>query len=204
MKGWLLLGMCGLFKAEGLVLLFAVWAAFAVHTAISDRTMPLNVGRHAILFWTCRLALAAALPLLWHIGCHIGGAEFYDYATVRDMDFHRLFTAMVYLLKIAFLEPWRFGFAYLIVLIVVAIMIVHLVGIGRARLATGLTISALTALIGLALFAFVYSLSTTPDLSWHLWSSAPRLLWAPSLFVLVECVAWHRRPPSRTSLRYSN
>ena len=43
------------------------------------------------------------------------------------------------------------------------------------------------AIICLGAFAFVYSLSKAPDFSWHLWSSASRLLWVPSLFLLSEC-----------------
>lgn len=184
-KGWLLLGATGLFKAEGLILLFAVWAAFSICAIAEKQPARERLERPASFSWISRIAMAAALPLAWHIGCRIAGATFYDYASVWTPDWTKFSAALTYLLKTAFLEPWRYGFAYpLAVAATVAHLLRRRTDAVKARPPAQWPVSAIAALLCLVAFAFVYSLSLSPDFGWHLWSSAARLLWAPSLLVL--------------------
>ena len=187
--GWMLLGVAGVFKTEGFVLTFAVWVAFGIHAISTSRDSASGVVRPTFLTWVKCLSVASFLPLSWHLACRMAGAGFYDYAPLWAPDFARLGVAASYLLRTAFLEPWRYGFAYPVAVLAVVAMIVWKSGKNSRALFAPLPVAALTALICLAAFACVYSFSQAPNLQWHLWSSAARLLWAPSLFVLTECVA---------------
>lgn len=182
LSGWFVLGSTGLFKTEGLVLLFAVWLAQFI-CALRAEHAGFRVCR--LSGWGLRLVFAAALPLLWHVGCRMAGATFYDYAPAWEIDFERFCVAFGYLLKVAFLEPWRFGFAYPIALAIAFFAIVKLKG--ATCFSPSLVASAFTSLLCFVLFAWIYSCSRVPDFEWHLWSSAARLLWVPSLLVLMEC-----------------
>ena len=186
--GWMLLGSCGIFKAEGLVVVVvAVWAALGIGAVATARRTCSGLVGEAVFKWVKWLVVASALPLTWHIGCRLAGGEFYDYAPIWEFDYGRLCTAAVYLLKIAFFEPWRYGFIYPIAMVIVLGAIVCRLGRRNAFPPVEMLAAALVAIICLGAFAFVYSLSKAPDFSWHLWSSASRLLWVPSLFLLSEC-----------------
>ena len=160
-RGWLLIGAAGLFKNEGLVILCAVWAAWVA------------VGRAG---W--RFAIAVAPSLLWHIACRFAGATLYDYAPAFEPDRARFFTATAHLLKIAFLEPWRYGFAFPLALVALFFK--------RTRSNRTFVVATLAAMLCLIAFAFVFSLSRAPDFKWHLDSSATRLLWVPALLLISE------------------
>lgn len=192
MPGWVLLGATGLFKAEGVVLLLAVWVAFCIHATLSSedvRRVRRVIGWRSSFFWMKQLAAAFAPPVSWYVASRIAGACFYDYAPFWRPDPARFCEAACYLLKTAFLEPWRYGFAYPIAVVVAVLAFVRRPAVGEGGCSSPLSVSSFVALICLALFAFIYSLSLAPDFGWHLWSSAARLLWVPSLFVLVECAA---------------
>lgn len=132
-----------------------------------------------------RLVLAAALPLAWHVASRMAGATLYDYASVWEPDCTQFVTALAHLLKTAFLEPWRYGFAYPIAAVAVAASFIRRkTGRGDARLPSDWPVAALAAFFCLIAFAFVCSLSRSADFAWHLESSAARLLWVPSLLVL--------------------
>ncbi len=186
-SGWTLLGTAGLFKTEALILTVAIWMAFGIHALMASEFRLTGDRWHRCLAWTSRLAVAVALPLLWHCGCRLAGASFYDYAPVWDPDFSRFCKGAAYLLKTAFLEPWRYGFAYPLAIAVVSAAMVRRAESAQSGSQT--IVAALAALSSMVIFAFVYSLSRAPDFRWHLWSSAARLLWTPSLFILLECAA---------------
>ena len=181
LPGWFSLGLAGLFKTEGLVLLFAVWLSMLI---CASRMEGEKSGARTLPGWWMRLVLAAALPLAWHAGCRIAGARFYDYASVWEIDIDRLLAAAKYLLKIAYLEPWRFEFAYPVALIIAIFSVMK-----KARTCFPKTMiaAASASLFCLVAFVWIYSYSRASDFEWHLWSSAARLLWVPSLLVLMEC-----------------
>jgi hypothetical protein len=188
--GWLLIGSSGLFKVEGLVLLLAVWVSLSANSVLSSKNV---YGRLSLSFWFVRLLAASSLPLSWHVGCRLAGAEFYDYASFFSPDSAKFCEALCYLMKTAFLEPWRYGFAYPIAAAVVAFVFGGKLADRECDVSPSLAVSAFVALICPLSFAAIYSLSLAPDFEWHLWSSEARLLWIPSLFILLECAAISKR-----------
>lgn len=185
--GWMVLGAAGFFKTEGLIILFAVWAAFGIGAMLDARNTPIPRKRFSGFLWATRLAAAAALPLAWHVASRMAGATFYDFASIWEPDCAKFFTALAHVLKTAFLEPWRYGFAYPIAAAAVAASLIRWkTDRGDARPSLDWPVAALAAFFCLIAFAFVYSLSRAPNFAWHLESSAARLLWVPSLLVLAE------------------
>ncbi len=65
----------------------------------------------------------------------------------------------------------------------------------------GLRAAAVAACSALVAFVYVLSLSRAPDFDWHLSTALPRLLWIPSLLLLVEIAALcsHAEPQSSPS-----
>ena len=189
-SGWIVLGVAGLFKTEGLIVLLAIWLSFV---ACALKAECAKFVSRVLFKWGWRLALAMALPLAWHLSCHLAGATFYDYAPMWDFDFARFGAAAEYLLEAAFLEPWRYGFSYPMALAILIFALVSIFTEGRGRIPVSLIAASASSLICIVLFALVYSYSRVADFQWHLWSSAARLLWVPSLFVLLECAIATRR-----------
>lgn len=146
--------------------MFAVWAVCGI-TRFS---------------WLKRLIVAATLSLAWHVACRMAGATLYDYASISEPDCAQFFAALTHLLKLAFLEPWRYGFAYPIAAVTIVVRIIR----RKSICENDLPVVSLAAFFCLITFAFVYALSRAPDFAWHLDTSAARLLWAPSLLVLAE------------------
>ena len=103
--GWMLLGATGLFKTEGLILLFAMAASSGIVALFDARDVRECVGRTAVFKRCAQIAAASALPLAWHVGCRMAGATFYDYAPVWLPDWAKFYAALAHLLKTAFLEP---------------------------------------------------------------------------------------------------
>ncbi len=167
--GWMLIGASGYFKNEGVVFLFVIWVA-----------MRLMSGSRAASVRT--LLVGLALPLVWHVSCRLAGAQLYDFAPFWRPDFLQAISAAIHALKLAFLEPWRYGFAYPLAVIVLTLPQYRY---RRAPLVT----AGLCAVLSVLAFAGIFSLSTAPDFNWHLDSSMVRLLWLPSLLLIRELVA---------------
>ena len=76
----------------------------------------------------------------------------------------KFWKAMGYMLKLAFLEPWRCGFAYPIAAVAVVAHLIHrnLRG-SRAHIAPQPSLAAIAAFVCLAAFALVCSLSLAPS-----------------------------------------
>ena len=185
LRGWMLLGATGLFKTEGLILLFAMAASSGIVALFDARDARECVGRTAVLKRSGQIAAAATLPLAWHVGCRMAGASFYDYAPFWAPDWAKFSAALAHLLKTAFLEPWRHGFAYPIAAGALAThLFLRRTEARGACSSSAWPVAALAALLCLVAFAFIYSLSRAPSFFWHLETSAARLLWAPSLLVL--------------------
>ena len=97
--GWLLLGATGWFKNEGLMFLLAEWLAWRI----------VEGSRRARVR---DLACALALPIAWHTGCRIAGASLNDYVMPWRLSPMRGLRALLEALRLAFLRPWAYGFAY--------------------------------------------------------------------------------------------
>ena len=197
-RGWVLIGAAGFFKTEGLILLSVAWTVYMVcEIRCSKGTREaINVFRSGV----GRFAAAAAAPAAWHIVCRLAGAMFYDYAPVWSPDWSKFRLALGYLLKLAFLEPWRYGFAYSVAALVLALPLICRKPHWHPP--SGLRAAAIAALVCLATFAFVYSLSLAPNFDWHLRTSAARLLWVPSLPILASfCTALSKSRPTPNELR---
>lgn len=164
--GWFLLGAAGFFKNEGLVLFLAAWIALRL----------LGGGGKAPLRG---LAIGAALPLLWHLGCRLAGAHLYDYAPVLQPDISRWLAATGYALGRIFLHPWEYASAFPAALAAYGLTL-------RKAPRSPLAAALLAAALSLLAFTAIFSLSTAPDFAWHLHTAMPRLLWPVSLLLLRE------------------
>lgn len=187
--GWMLVGAAGFFKNEGLVFLLVLWLV-----------LRLRPGRIAAL-WRGLLA-GAALPVLWHVSCRLAGAQLYDYAPIWRVDFGQGALALGQAFKLAFAEPWRYGFVY--PLAGCAAVLALVAGRRRPGLRLSPSLGVALAFSGLCWLAFaaIYALSAAPDFGWHLRSSLPRLLWIPAILLLRELAAGARNGP-RVSQSFS-
>jgi hypothetical protein len=158
-----LLGAAGWFKNEGLLLLPVFWVA-----------MRLLRGRSAASFKG--LLAGLALPVAWHIGCRLAGGGLYDFAPLWRPDWGRAWLALGRVGRLAFLEPWRFGFVF--PLAALAWLAPRL----RTRV-FGVVNGA--AVLMLLAFAGIFALSRAGDFDWHL-GSMERLLWTPALLLMRE------------------
>ena len=166
--GWMLLGATGWFKNEGLFLLVAAWLAWRI----------VEGSRRAK---TRDLACAMALPIAWHVGCRIAGASLNDYTAPWRLSPMRGLRALGASLKLAFLRPWHYGFAY------PAAVVAALVPSIRRQLRP-LVAALLFATFSTVAFCLAYACSTA-DEAWHISTSLPRLLWTPALILAREVAA---------------
>ena len=183
--GWFLLGACGWVKMEGILFLPLAWALCRFGRGISARSI-------------ARLVLGLLLPLGWMAFARLRGAEVYDYAPLWQPDFNRALLAASKGLRLAFLEPWRYGFAHLAA---IYFALPHVFAKRentegahpRQRRETAqFWLACAFAAASAAAFAFIFSLSRAPDFEWHL-LSLERLLWPPSLLLLFELARRRRR-----------
>ncbi len=165
--GWLLVGAAGWFKNEGLVYLLAIW-------------LVLNFARlRKAVVWR-NLALAAALPAAWHVWCRLQGASLDDFGAFWRLDIMQAWEAAVCMCGYALAEPWLYGFAFPVALVVLAFPACRQPNLKRA-----VAVSALCAVF----FACIFAISESPYFDWQL-KSLERLLWVPSL-LLVREIAIH-------------
>ena len=163
--GWLLVGAAGWFKNEGLVYLLAIW-------------LVLNFARLRKAAAWRNLAIAAALPVAWHVWCRLQGASLDDFGVFWRPDIMQAWEAAVSMCKYAFAEPWLYGFAFPVALVVLAFPACR-----RPNLQRAVAVSALCAVF----FACIFAISESPHLEWQL-KSLERLLWVPSLLLVREGV----------------
>lgn len=183
-RGWLLLGLAGFFKNEGIVLAFVVWLVQAICSLGRNNVSRFRDFRNGVLKSAACLAVAIGPSLAWHVFAHAQGGEFYDYAPIWHPNPSRFCAALHYIFTAAFLHPWKFGFAYpaaLIVFLAVAWKRSrHEIRCFRNK--DGLIVAGV-ALVILPVFAMIFSYSTVSDFEWHLRTSVERLLWCPAALV---------------------
>jgi hypothetical protein len=158
---WILLGSCGWIKNEGILYLPAVWFA-----------MRLMYGGKRIHLTT--LIYGLILPVFWLLYSRFSGAKLYDFAPLWQPDGHQAWQAAKAVAKLAFLEPWRYGFAYPF-----ALLILVFKSFRTGRVIIGLVVMLLTVLT----FIYIFSLSRAAEFDWHL-DSLERLLWLPAILML--------------------
>jgi hypothetical protein len=157
--GWILVGACGWIKTEGVVLLLALW--LALRLVDGDKRARVS-----------SLLLGLALPLAWLLFSRIQGGTLYDYGPLWTPDPTRISEAFLRFLKLAFLEPWRYGFAYPLAILVLLLQ--------RWR-KSDLQVASLFILLCASAFIWVLGTSQAPDIEWHL-QSLERLLSVPAVF----------------------
>lgn len=158
---WILLGSCGWNKNEGIIYLPVVWLAMRLIHASSR--VPLK-----------SLGFGLILPLLWMIYSRFFGAKLYNFAPFWQSDCHQAWLAAKAIAKLAFLEPWRYGFAYPLTIIILAFS-----SFRTGRVVVGL----LVMLANLLAFIAIFSISRAAEFEWHL-DSLERLLWIPAILFL--------------------
>ena len=188
LSGWILIGAAGLFKNEGSVLCLVCWAALRLTDG--RRTAPLR-----------GLLAALVLPCAWQVGCRLMGGTLYDFAAPWQPDFARLWTAAVFAFRAAFLRPWDYAFAWPFAALLLAFAPFRRLFAAKCANERGLRAAAVAAFSASVAFVYVLSLSRAPDFDWHLSTALPRLLWVPSLLLLVEIAALcsHAEPQSSQS-----
>jgi len=158
---WILLGSCGWIKNEGILYLPAVWLAMCL--TYGGKRVPLTALFYGLL-----------LPLLWLLYSRLSGAKLYDFAPLWQPDGQQAWLAAKAIAKLAFLEPWRYGFAYPLALIILAFKPFRT---GRGII--GFAVMLITVLA----FIYIFSLSRAAEFEWHL-DSLERLLWLPAILML--------------------
>lgn len=170
---WILLGSCGWIKNEGIIFLPAVWLAMRfIHGA---SRAPLK-----------DLACGLILPLAWALFSRLSGATLYDFAPFWQSDCHQAWLAAKAIAKLALLEPWRYGFAYPLAIVILAIK----------PFRTGqVVVGLLVMLANLLAFIYIFSISRAADFQWHL-DSLERLLWIPAiLFLFIAATSFRGMTP---------
>ncbi len=135
--------------------------------------------------WMPCLLAAVGPSLAWHLFAHSQGAVFYDYAPLWRPSLARFFEALRCIVTTAFLRPWKFGFAYPVVGLLVIVAILDGLRHSACRVGREAFVSAGMALLCIPVFALVYSYSRAPDFEWHIRTSVDRLLWCPAVMVAV-------------------
>lgn len=172
MSGWVLMGVAGLFKNEGIVLLLACWVAFRL---VEGRRLASLRGLFAGL----------SLPLAWQVGCRLAGGTLYDFAAPWNPDLAQLGRAFSLAVREALLRPWHSAFAWPVALVLPVLCALRKNAFERSVDLRGLWISVLASGLSVAVFVYILSLSRAPDFDWHLSTSLPRLLWVPSFILLM-------------------
>ena len=165
--GWVLIGVSGWFKNEGLVYFCSVAMAVLV--------VPPHVGFRRL---AVRVALGAVLPMAWHLGCRLAGASLDGYLPLDQLRIHQFAAAAYRAFQYMFCSAWQYAFLFPMAFVSLSVPRWR-----NSNLKT-MVIGVLFAVVG---FAAIFSLSVVPDFEWHL-DSLERLLWVPSLFLLRECV----------------
>ena len=170
--GWGVLGMTAWVKNEFVLLPPLVWLARRVF--LGDRRCRFPHAALALLPFAAWFAYSRAL-----------GATLYDYAPPWAPDPARAAVAARELARLAFGEPWRYGWAYpagvaaLAALPAVRLLLRRPPSAALRRAAAG----GALALACAAGFVFFLSLSRAPDFRWHC-KSLFRLLFPPALLAL--------------------
>ena len=162
-SGWIVMGMAGWFKNEGLVYFIAM--AFPVLVSCQVKI------RHLVAL---RFVCAMALPVAWHVGCRLCGASLDGYVPLAEASVAKGVSALGRILEYAFCTPWIYAFSFPL-----AIVCAFAGGVRRLAL-QGASIGAVISVVS---FCLIFSLSGANDFEWHL-DSAERLLWVPALLML--------------------
>ena len=186
--GWLLLGAAGWFKNEGILILPACWVAVRVfHGRVSASIMWLLAG--------------LALPVAWHVGCRLAGGGVYDFAPIWEPDRQHAFAATQYVFRLAFVEPWRYGFIWPLA-VLGGILTIWRCFRKDNRVLRTFAEACLAAILLAVAFVGIFSLSRAGDFEWHL-NSMERLLWLPSLLLVREFLGVvHIKPNEQLALTY--
>ncbi len=170
-QGWLALGLTAWIKNEFVLFPVLVW--FVRRVLLRD--------------CRCRIehAIAALVPFVaWFIVSRALGAELYDYAPPWSPDPTRMRVAMAEILRLAFAEPWRYGWAWPVG--AAALVVWTGACFAKRRLPDAIRRFAVAGVVLLACaFAFSYflGLSRAPDFRWHC-RSLYRLLFPPALLAI--------------------
>lgn len=167
--GWLFLGASGWFKNEGLIYCgaLAVAAFLSCPSGSRFRLLPRIVG-------------GALLPIAWQCGCRLSGASLDGYVPLCQMSVSKGFSAFARIARYALLEPWRYGFAFPVGLVVLVCR--------PRREATAFRTLAIGTVFMIVGFGAIFAFSGAADFDWHL-DSVERLLWVPALLTVREIVA---------------
>jgi len=170
--GWVLVGGAGWVKNEGLLFLPLLWVA--LRWAEGRARAPLQ-----------GLLLGLALPVGWLVWARFHGATLYDYAPMYLPDFRQAGMAAAETLRLAFFEPWRYGFAFPLACLALFF----------PALRTKRGLAGFVVLLGYTMATWwIFGISRAPDFEWHL-QSLERLLWPPamlSLFYMMPAGQGHR------------
>lgn len=162
--GWLVMGAAGWFKNEGLIYFGSLALAVLLLSPSGSRIRLLP-----------RLVCGALLPVAWQCGCRLAGASLDGYVPLCQMSIAKGFAAFARMARYALLEPWRYGFAFPLGVV--------LLSRRSRREAPALWMACLGVVFMLGCFGVVFAFSGAVDFDWHL-DSVERLLWVPALLLV--------------------
>ena len=166
--GWIVMGMAGWFKNEGLVYCCAI--ALPVFFACRRKL------RGLVLL---RALSAIAFPLAWHVGCRICGASLDGFLPVSSASAAKFLLAAKEIVVCCMLSPWQYGFVFPLALLCA------FMGMARSR---NFRVVGTAVVVSMFAFCAIFSVSGASDFRWHL-ESMERLLWVPAVMLMQELTA---------------
>ncbi|MGN0843852.1 MAG: hypothetical protein ACI4QT_01375, partial [Kiritimatiellia bacterium] len=170
--GWLALGMAVWVKNEFLIFLPLIW--FVRRFLLKDNE--------------CRFEYAATglMPFIaWFAVSRLLGAELYDYAPLWAPNPMRIIEALTEIVRLAFGEPWRYGWAWIACIAAPCIFAFLCFHKKKKFSVTSRHISAACVILVISplFFSFILGLSLASDFRWHC-RCLYRLLFSPELLAI--------------------
>lgn len=170
--GWILVGLSGWIKIEGLIFAIILWYSMRITKGCRYASFK---GLMALLI----------MPGLWYITCWLLGGKVYDYAAPWEFSVPQFLYAITRFLKFSFINSYKYAFVFpLLIMINIPylkkwIWDTHHAGEEKTTLVFFLT----TVIV----FSYIFSLSKADDYYWHIDTALYRILELPSFFLLY----WH-------------
>lgn len=175
--GWMLIGLSGWFKNEGLVYFIALASGFMAFTPL-----------HSWKRLSRKIAVSATLPVAWHLSCRFAGASLDGYHHLGEISVVQGIMSFRYAIGAMFCSAWQYAFAYPVAFFVL---------LSKRWRALSTKAALVSVLIAVFVFVIIFALSDAVDFEWHL-ESMERLLWVPSLVLVrelldvIDCLAASR------------
>lgn len=190
--GWCIIGLCGWFKMEGILLVFATVLAWIIGILLNPDPSVQKQSHIKTILIRGGVSLFVSMP--WHIYRTLQGGEVYHYASILSPNWGKCLLAGKAILKTVWWQPYGLIGGFIVaVLFVRIIQSIKQQSPHQKQMNTPFFVSLLSFGFCLIGFSYIYSLSLAPLFDWHVDTSVSRLVWMPLLIVLYEALAQPRR-----------